>query len=580
MKPMSTPDDHRRSAQREDAALTERHWVRLTSCCNNRCLFCLDAEAQDGTVRPRGDVVADIEEGARRGRRRLVLSGGEPTIHPDFHDLVAAGVASGYERVQVISNGRMFARHGFLDAAVQAGLGELTVSLHGHRAELHDRLVGVPGAFAQTVRALRAALEVPGLVVNVDIVVCGANVASLDAIVALCRSLGVQELDLLQVQPAGRAVRTPGMLYDAEPAREVLSRVFSLSRREDLFIWTNRFPVDLLEGFEELIQDPHKMVDEVRGRREQVLALLERGEPLRCRDERCRACFLRPLCDELHEHARLARDGGFEEVLIDLRGDTYHGGNPFLEKVVSPGPPSRKTFRNSSVTPHVRHFRENRERVHESIARPRLIARSFEDARALAAGSLSGREVAVWLETGRDLPCEPGLAVRIAGLPVTRIGGEAPDVLEAASRLDVAEVEVAPGLENEDWLERLGASLGSRLVVRPAPRGTLSECLARDIPPERLAALLATTGGRVEDMPPCLAGGRPVSWTRIPFQPAPRGTDLDVHLERLVERFAATRYFARSSRCRECVCSDTCRGLHVQRVRAFGLRVLAPVAGG
>jgi MoaA/NifB/PqqE/SkfB family radical SAM enzyme len=545
MEPMSTPDDHRRSAQREDAALTERHWVRLTSCCNNRCLFCLDADAQDGTVRPRGDVVADIEEGARRGRRRLILSGGEPTIHPDFHDLVAAGVASGYERVQVISNGRMFARPGFLDAAIAAGLGELTVSLHGHRAELHDRLVDVPGAFAQTVRALRAALEVPGLVVNVDIVVCGANVASLDAIVALCRSLGVREFDLLQVQPAGRAVRTPGMLYDTGPAREVLSRVFSLSRREDLFIWTNRFPVDLLEGFEELIQDPHKMVDEVRGRREQIAALLERGEPLRCRDDRCRACFLRPLCDELHEHARLARVGGFEEILIDLR--------------------EFPTWTWSWS---------------RSIERTRLIARSFEDARTLASGSLPGREVAVWLETALGLASEPGQCVRIAGLPVTRIGGEAPDVLEAASRLDVAEVEVAPGLENERWLERHGSSLGSRLVVRPAPRGTLSECLARDIPPERLAALLSTTQARVEDMPPCLAGGRPVSWTRVPFQPVQRGTDLDVHLERLVERFAATRYFARSSRCRECIHSGTCRGLHVQRVRAFGLRVLAPVAGG
>jgi len=32
-------------------------------------------------------------------------------------------------------------------------------------------------------------------------------------------------------------------------------------------VWTNRFPVEFLEGLEDLIQDPHKMLDEVNGRR-------------------------------------------------------------------------------------------------------------------------------------------------------------------------------------------------------------------------------------------------------------------------------------------------------------------------
>lgn len=465
----ASPNGYRRLNQREAAALTERHWVRLTRCCNNRCLFCLDTDAQDGTVRPAGEVRDDIARGARLGRQRLVLSGGEPTIHPELIPLVEAGAKAGYERVQIVTNGRMLARPGFVEDAVAAGLGEVTVSIHGHRPELHDRLVGVPGAFAQTLRGLRAARARPELIVNIDVVVCGENVGVLDQIIALGRKLGVHEFDLLQVQPAGRAAKNPGMLYDPAPYRRTLDKVFALTRHPDLFIWTNRFPVAHLEGFEELIQDPHKLIDEIRGRREQVEALLRQGEPFHCRGELCRSCYLEGLCDELHVLAQGV--SGVEHV---------------LKKGSSPRPPLPRTFHSQ-------------------------------------------------------------------------------------------EIIVEPSLENEDWLRQHIEALGERLVIRPAPRPTLSECLEHDIPPLRLAELLRGSRARVVDIPPCLAGGRPVSWSEADWQLDP-AAGFEAQIEALVERFAASRFRAKSLRCRSCAADATCRGQQVQRLRAFGLRTLRPLA--
>ena len=65
-----------------------------------------------------------------------------------------------------------------------------------------------------------------------------------------------------------------------------------------MVIWTNRFPVEFLEGLEDLIQDPHKMLDEVNGRRFQVRRYLDEGVPLECREkERCQYCFIEPFCN-------------------------------------------------------------------------------------------------------------------------------------------------------------------------------------------------------------------------------------------------------------------------------------------
>ena len=70
------------------------------------------------------------------------------------------------------------------------------------------------------------------------------------------------------------------------------------------------------------------------------------------------------------------------------------GGNPFLKKVVSPGPPSTKTFRNFSATPQVRHFQKNHEEPFEEGVR----GRSFSSEKCLPCELLRGDFSAVCLK--------------------------------------------------------------------------------------------------------------------------------------------------------------------------------------
>ena len=290
----------------EHSALEKRKWVRLTRACNNRCLFCLDEEAQDGTMLPYSAVARELRAGIKAGCRRAVLSGGDPTVHPDFHRIISLASRLGYGHVQAISNGRMFCYPDFLSAAVSAGLSEITFSVHGPTAAIHDALTGMRGSFAQTLAALKAALRVPGLVVSSDIVVNRLNVDGLEPSLRLLYGLGVREFDLLQIMPFGRAWKNWDKLsYDQAKKRKALDRAFSWAGAPGVHLWTNRFDPALFEGREGLIQDPSKLLDEVRGRGEMFKGFLA-GGPLDCAGGRCRYCVLRAFCEDLGE---LRREG-------------------------------------------------------------------------------------------------------------------------------------------------------------------------------------------------------------------------------------------------------------------------------
>lgn len=284
------------------AAPEGRQWVRLTRVCNQRCLFCLDRDAQDGGFLTVEAVRRNLAAGRRLGHSRVVLSGGEPTLHPEYIGIIALARKLGYTHVQTITNGRRFCYGNFLASAMEAGLREITFSMHGHTPELHDRLVHVKGAFVQALTGLRQALRTPGLIVSVDVVINRLNLPVLRELLEFYIGLGVGEFDLLALVPFGDAWRHREELFcdlsEPEHLRN-LRRALELSRRPELHIWTNRLRPDVLEGFERLIQPPEKILDELRGRKMGFTRLLRKGRMMGCRGPSCGLCFMKNFCADL-----------------------------------------------------------------------------------------------------------------------------------------------------------------------------------------------------------------------------------------------------------------------------------------
>jgi MoaA/NifB/PqqE/SkfB family radical SAM enzyme len=284
---------------REQIANRKKHWVRTVTACNSKCLFCLDSDTPRNVYLSQEEVEGELIRGREElDADKVIISGGEATLHPQFTDFVAFAKSIGYERVQTVTNGLQLADKGFYERSLVAGLGEITYSLHGHTPELHDHLTQTPGAFKKIMKAIIRSTRDRRLITNVDVVINKQNVAVLDKIVELAISVGVTEFDLLHVIPQAAAYDNRDVLfYDVREHLPVLHKVFKLNRHPRFCIWTNRFPVSYLEGLEDLIQDPHKMLDEVNGRRFQVRRYLDEGKPLDCRQpERCKHCFIESFC--------------------------------------------------------------------------------------------------------------------------------------------------------------------------------------------------------------------------------------------------------------------------------------------
>lgn len=138
---------------KEKTIKQNRIWVRIASACNNKCIFCLDSEAQNGTFPKEEKIFEEIQKGFKPGfDNRIIISGGEASVNPKFPKYIEFAKKIGYNRIQTVTNGNMFANENFCKKVFDAGLQEVTFSFHGHTTELHDYLVATPGAFKKSLK--------------------------------------------------------------------------------------------------------------------------------------------------------------------------------------------------------------------------------------------------------------------------------------------------------------------------------------------------------------------------------------------------------------------------------------------
>ncbi len=123
--------------------------VQINEDCNLRCAHCFVSATRVGKQMPLAAVVEKVIPRLAESRvRRVTLTGGEPTIHPEFLEVVRAFRAVGMD-VGICTNATT------LNAVQIAALVELgvhcNVSLDGFAADSHGKFRGDRASFAVTV---------------------------------------------------------------------------------------------------------------------------------------------------------------------------------------------------------------------------------------------------------------------------------------------------------------------------------------------------------------------------------------------------------------------------------------------
>ena len=116
--------------------------INIGKACNNRCVFCLDGmpKREDRSYMKFEVMKAELERWHSAGHRSVGFLGGEPTTYPKIVQSVAYAKNLGFERIAIATNATKLRLHRFTDKLIDAGLTRVTISMHGHTAELEDRL--------------------------------------------------------------------------------------------------------------------------------------------------------------------------------------------------------------------------------------------------------------------------------------------------------------------------------------------------------------------------------------------------------------------------------------------------------
>jgi len=194
----------------------------ITGRCNLRCVYCYNESPRTPPDLEWPIMERLAQEFIKMRIFSACVSGGEPTLHPRYIDILRL-LHEGGISVGTITNGWTMTPE--LARSMIRYAGSAQVSLDGPSAEVHDRVRGRQGSFERAVRAIRLLRDAGFKEVSVSFAATRLNVDSFPEMPEFCAGLGVASL---RTQPLAMVGRARGET-DLEPTPEQ-------TRRQDEFL--------------------------------------------------------------------------------------------------------------------------------------------------------------------------------------------------------------------------------------------------------------------------------------------------------------------------------------------------------
>jgi radical SAM protein with 4Fe4S-binding SPASM domain len=205
----------------------------ITRRCNLRCIHCYsDSDAREYPGELTWDQCRSVlDDLAQFGVPGVLLSGGEPLIHPRFFNLASYARGQGL-RLTLSTNGTLIDR----DAAQRlkdVGFAYVGISLDGIGAT-HDHFRGRQGAFEKTVQAFRHCKAV-GQKVGLRLTLSAHNIADLDRILDLIETEDIDRVCFYHLVYSGRGSNVVDVSH--EQTRVAVDKIIDRTAR---WAWSGR----------------------------------------------------------------------------------------------------------------------------------------------------------------------------------------------------------------------------------------------------------------------------------------------------------------------------------------------------
>ena len=195
----------------------------ITRTCNLRCVHCY---ADSHAERYPGELsweqcCAVIDDLADYKVNALLLSGGEPLLHPQLPQILQRATERGL-KVTISTNGTRITPE-YARMFKELGVAYVGISLDGI-GDVHDQFRGVKGAFEGAIRGFKLCEEV-GQKTGLRLTLTRNNVQSMEQILNFIEQEGIQRVCFYHLVPTGRGVDVASL--KPEEARAALDMLIA-----------------------------------------------------------------------------------------------------------------------------------------------------------------------------------------------------------------------------------------------------------------------------------------------------------------------------------------------------------------
>jgi MoaA/NifB/PqqE/SkfB family radical SAM enzyme len=172
----------------------------ITSKCPQNCIYCYNSSpmrVEELSGRQLFDVADQIVEARLFS---ICLTGGEPTMRPEYDDLVRYLCVSGINVATAISGANITQPRAKM---LSRYLSTVQISLDGSTAEIHDGVRRREGSYQDAINAIQW-FAAEGVRVKVSFAASTKNIDDLERVYGLCDELGVSELRTQKLAISGK----------------------------------------------------------------------------------------------------------------------------------------------------------------------------------------------------------------------------------------------------------------------------------------------------------------------------------------------------------------------------------------
>ena len=131
--------------------------INVTHNCNSKCITCSMWQEKSQDEMTTAELSDTLSQLRAFGITDLSLTGGEPLLRSDLTTIVSKARDLKFARIHLVTNGLLLTRQRAIEL-IESGITSFYLSLNGTE-EAHEMTRGIKGAYAKTVAAIEALVE-------------------------------------------------------------------------------------------------------------------------------------------------------------------------------------------------------------------------------------------------------------------------------------------------------------------------------------------------------------------------------------------------------------------------------------